>query len=195
LHAYDGHICQTDPAERRAACLAAMAPVDALREALLAERLPVPRLVAGGSPAFPFHAERTGCECSPGTVVLWDASSAIQQPDLPFHCAAVVLTRVVSKPAEDFVCLDLGHKALASEMPHPRALFTGLAEVEAVKHSEEHLLLRTPQAKTLSVGDALLAVPWHICPTVALHAEAVIVEHGRVTGAWPIEARARRITV
>jgi D-serine deaminase-like pyridoxal phosphate-dependent protein len=195
LHAYDGHLCQPNPSEREAACADAFAPVFALRAQLLAKGLSVPRLVAGGSPTFPFHARRGDVECSPGTVVLWDAGSAAGQPDLDFSCAAVVLTRVVSKPGPDLLCLDLGHKALAAEMPPPRAIFPALPDPEVVKHSEEHLLLRTPEAGAFAVGDKLLAAPWHICPTVALHAEAVLVEQGRVTGTWPIEARARKLTI
>ena len=160
LHAYDGHLSQPDSVERAAACAAAFAPVLALRDELC-----VSRVVAGGSPTFPFHAARRDVECSPGTVVLWDASSALTLPDLEFQNAAILLTRVVSKPGE------------------------------AVKHSEEHLVLKTPLARRFAVGDILLGVPWHVCPTLALHAEAILVENGRLTGAWPIEARARRITV
>ena len=29
------------------------------------------------------------------------------------------------------------------------------------------------------MGDALYGVPYHVCPTVALHREAVIIENGR----------------
>ena len=31
----------------------------------------------------------------------------------------LVLTRVISKPSARILCLDLGHKAIASESPHP----------------------------------------------------------------------------
>jgi D-serine deaminase-like pyridoxal phosphate-dependent protein len=93
------------------------------------------------------------------------------------------------------LCLDLGHKAVASEMPHPRVLFPELPDAEAMTHSEEHLVLKTPLARRFAVGDRLEGVPWHICPTLALHAEAILIEQGRLAGSWPIEARARRITV
>jgi len=38
-------------------------------------------------------------------------------------------------------------------------------------------------------------VPWHVCPTVALHAEAVLASQGAITGQCRIEARARKLTV
>lgn len=195
LHAYDGHLQQPDAAERASLCAAAIAPVLELRGKLTAMGLPVPRIVAGGAPTFPFHAARGDVECSPGTTVLWDASYALTLADIEFQNAAIVLTRVVSKPAEDRLTLDLGHKALASEMPHPRVIFPELPEAEAVTHSEEHLVLKTPQARKFAIGDALAGVPWHICPTLALHAEALLIENGRLAGSWPIEARARKISV
>jgi len=195
LHAYDGHLSQSDPAERAAACAEAFAPVAALRSELLNLGLPVPKVVAGGTPTFPMHAARKDVQCSPGTCVLWDASYAGRLGDLNFNPAAVLLTRIVSKPGGNRLCLDLGHKAVASEMPHPRVVFPDLPDAVFITHSEEHLVVESASAPRLSVGDALLGVPWHVCPTVALHAEAVLIERSKVTGACPIEARARKITV
>jgi D-serine deaminase-like pyridoxal phosphate-dependent protein len=195
LHAYDGHIHDTDPVARAAACEAAFAPVAALRQELLDCGLPVPRLVVGGTPTFPFHARRTDVECSPGTCVFWDAGYASRLPDLDYLPAAVVLTRVVSKPGTNLLCLDLGHKAIASEMPHPRVRFLNLPDAKAVTHSEEHLVIESPQAADFKLGDCLYGLPWHICPTVALHAEAFVVQQGAVTAMWKITARERRLTI
>ncbi|MGA2751618.1 MAG: D-TA family PLP-dependent enzyme [Verrucomicrobiota bacterium] len=195
LHAYDGHLNQSDPVARAAACAEAFAPVLALRGQLLAEGLPVPRVVAGGSPTFALLAALPGVECSPGTTVLWDASYATNLPDLDFHPAAVLLTRVVSKAGCNRLCLDLGHKAVASEMPHPRVVFPALPDAQFVAHNEEHLVLESAGAGRFAVGDELLGVPWHVCPTVALHAEAVVIEHGKVAGWRRIDARARKLTV
>ncbi len=195
LHAYDGHIADTDVAERTAACEAAFALVQELRRQLEQSALPVPRVVAGGTPTFPMHARRAEVECSPGTCVFWDAGYARKLPDLEFLPAALLLTRVVSKPTATRLCLDLGHKAVASEMPHPRVVFPELADAVPVVHSEEHLVLETPRADAFAVGDALFGIPWHICPTVALHAEAAIIKNGRAEAYWRIIARERRLTV
>jgi D-serine deaminase-like pyridoxal phosphate-dependent protein len=195
LHAYDGHLSQNNPAERAAACAEAFAPVAAMRDELLALGLPVPRVVAGGTPTFPMHAARGNVQCSPGTCVLWDASYTGKLADLDFNPAAVLLTRIVSKPGGNRLCLDLGHKAVASEMPHPRVVFPDLPDAQFITHSEEHLVLESAAAQRMAVGDALLGVPWHVCPTVALHAEAVLIERGKVTSQCRIDARARKITV
>jgi D-threonine aldolase len=195
LHAYDGHLHETNVEQRAAACDAAFAPVEVLRRNLEHEGLPVPCVVAGGTPTFPMHARRSDVECSPGTCVFWDASYGSKLPDLNFLPAAVLLTRVVSKPAAARVCLDLGHKAVASEMPHPRAVFFDLDEVMPVVHSEEHLVLEAAQATALPVGACLYAIPWHICPTVALHGQVVVVRNARAEERWKVTARDRALTI
>ena len=195
LHAYDGHIHDTDVAERAAACEAAFAPVAVLRRKLERENLSVPRVVAGGTPTFPMHARRADVECSPGTCVFWDAGYARMFPDLDFLPAAVLLTRVVSKPAPNRLCLDLGHKAVASEMPHPRVVFLNLDDATPVMHSEEHLVIETPRADAFAIGDVLYGVPWHICPTVALHSEVIVVRNQRAEERWKVAARNRALTV
>jgi D-serine deaminase-like pyridoxal phosphate-dependent protein len=195
LHAYDGHLHQSDRTERAAASDAAIAPVMALRAELQKQGLPVPRLVCGGTPTFPLHAERAGVECSPGTCVLWDAGYATKLPDLKFQNAAVLITRVISRPASNRLCLDLGHKSVASEMPHPRVIFPELPDAQAVGHNEEHLVLETRRAAEFPVGTVLYGLPWHICPTVALHDRVQIVRGGRVGESWPVTARARRLSI
>jgi D-serine deaminase-like pyridoxal phosphate-dependent protein len=195
LHAYDGHLHQTDLAERTSACEAAWRGVEQMHRSLTTAGLPVPRLVAGGTPTFPLHAKRTGVECSPGTCVLWDAGYAQKLPDLNFRQAAWLLTRVVSRPAVNRITLDLGHKAVASEMPHPRVVFPALPDATAVTHSEEHLVLETPRAAEFPVGTVLYGIPWHICPTVALYSEVQTVRGGVAGEVWPVTARARRISV
>jgi len=195
LHAYDGHIHEANPTVRRAEYEAAFAPVLELRRQLESARLSVPALVAGGSPTFPFHAEHADRECSPGTTVLWDFGYADKLADLPFLPAAVLLTRVVSKPGPNRLCLDLGHKAVAAENPHPRVRLLELPAAEAVTQSEEHLVIETPRAAEFAVGDVLHGLPRHVCPTVALYSEATVVRAGAAAERWPITARARRITI
>jgi D-serine deaminase-like pyridoxal phosphate-dependent protein len=188
LHAYDGHIRESDPVRRAEICQAALAPVRALREELCKAGLPVPRLVAGGTPTFPVHARQPDVECSPGTCVFWDAGYAAKCPDMDFLNAALVLTRVVSKPGGNRLCLDLGLKAIASENPPPRVIFLNLPGATAVSHSEEHLVVETELAGQIELGSCLYGVPWHVCPTVALYSEAVVVRSHREIIASPTPA-------
>jgi D-serine deaminase-like pyridoxal phosphate-dependent protein len=195
LHAYDGHISDSDVERRATACEAAFAPVEVLQRKLEREGLPVPRVVVGGTPTFPMHARRDGVECSPGTCVFWDAGYARKLPDMDFLPAAVLFTRVVSKPTANRLCLDLGHKAVASEMPHPRVVFLNLDDATPVVHSEEHLVMETPHADKFAVGDCLYGIPWHICPTVALHSELVVVRNALAEQRWKVIARDRALTI
>jgi D-serine deaminase-like pyridoxal phosphate-dependent protein len=195
LHMYDGHVRATDPAERCRAADATFAHVAAMRDALAAAGLRVPAVVVGGTPTFPCHARRPDVECSPGTTAFWDAGYAAILPDLPFVPALLVLTRVVSRPAANRLCLDLGHKAIAAENPHPRVVLFGLEDARAVGHSEEHLVLETDRAGEFPVGTPVYGVPFHVCPTVALHDAATVVSGGHAGGHWPVVARARTLTV
>jgi D-serine deaminase-like pyridoxal phosphate-dependent protein len=195
LHMYDGHIHDTDLEIRRKASDEAFAHVLQMREAITGAGLEVPSVVVGGTPTFPLHARRNDVECSPGTMVFWDFGYSTILPDLDFEPAVALLTRVVSRPERNRLCLDLGHKAVASENPHPRVKLFGLEEATAVGHSEEHLVLDTDRAADFPVGSTLYGIPWHVCPTVALHNEAVVVRNGRAEGRWQIVARARTLTI
>lgn len=193
LHAYDGHIQESDPSLRSQACDGAFEPVSRLRNQLIERGYRVHRIVAGGSPTFPIHARRANVELSPGTTVLWDAGYAQKFPDLPFVPAAVLLGRVVSKPSPGRLCLDIGHKAVASEMAHPRLEFLNLPGALAVIHSEEHLVVEHPIARNWIVGDVVYAIPRHICPTVALHDSVHWVQEGRAVASWKVTARTREV--
>ena len=160
--------------------------------------LPVPRWSRAARRRSRCMRGATGVELSPGTSVLWDAGYATQLPDLDFLPAALVLTRVVSKPGDHRVCVDLGHKAIASERPHPRVLLVQpsrstsrrrracldapILDATFVGHSEEHLVFESAAAASLNVGDVLYGIPWHVCPTVALHSEAVVVRDHHAVG-------------
>ncbi len=195
LHVYDGHIHDHSLEERRSRCESAFAPVLAFRRELEAAGLSVPDMVASGSPTFAIHAQYEDRDCSPGTTVLWDFGYGDNYEDLKFQWAALLLTRVISKPGLNRLCLDLGHKAVAADKPQPRVQLIGLPDANPLVHSEEHLMVETNMASDYAVGDTLYAVPVHICPTVALHDEAVVVRDGRADGRWRIEARRRRLTV
>lgn len=200
LHAYDGHNNQEPRADREAVARAALAPVRELRAELERRGLPVPRVVVGGTPAFPVYAsirDVPGLECSPGTYVLHDHGYGSRYPDLTgVTPAAVLVTRVVSRPTPNRVTFDLGTKAVASDPPMAkRVLLLDVPDGQIVGHNEEHLVVETPAADRFAPGDVAYGLPWHVCPTVALHREALVAEGGRVTGKWAIASRDRVLTV
>jgi D-serine deaminase-like pyridoxal phosphate-dependent protein len=195
LHVYDGHLLSVTPESREEAAIAAFAPVLELRDRLSASGLSVPRIIAGGTPTFPVHAALGDRDCSPGTCVFWDFAYERACGELGFLAAALLLTRVVSKPARDRLCLDLGYKAIAAEQPPPRAQLMELEDAMEVGHSEEHLVVQSPRAREFAVGDVLYAVPRHICPTVALHQSAAVIAKHEIVDTWQVTSRDRTLTV
>jgi D-serine deaminase-like pyridoxal phosphate-dependent protein len=198
LHVYDGHHHQPSRAERETAVAAEWQVVRTFRDALVRDGLPVPRIVAGGTPTFPIYAQvdDPAIELSPGTCVLNDAGYGEAFADLKFRPAALLLTRVVSRPTADRLTVDLGYKAVASDPPlGKRVVFPTLPEARQVLHNEEHLVLETSRASEFQPGDELLAVPRHICPTSALHKEVYVVAAGKVVDRWNVTARDRRLTI
>jgi D-serine deaminase-like pyridoxal phosphate-dependent protein len=197
---YDGHNSQPDRAERERAVRAFLAPVLELSARAEAKGLPVPRLVCGGTPSFPVYAALTdvpGVECSPGTFVLHDAGYGPKYADLAgITPAAVLVTRVVSRPTPNRVTLDLGNKAVAADpVLEKRVTLLDFPEYKTVGHNEEHLIVETDGADRYRPGDVVYALPGHICPTVALHKDVLVAEGGKIVGRWGVASRDRVLSV
>jgi D-threonine aldolase len=195
LHAYDGHINDTDVIARKERIDQAFAPVAALAEAVKSATGESPVVVAGGSPTFPFHAGRKEVECSPGTFVFWDWGYKTILPDEPFDYAALLVCRVVSIIDAETICLDLGHKSVAAENPLPRVHFLNAPQAKPVGQSEEHLVVKVADSSQYKTGDAWYGVPVHICPTVALYDKVLVAAHNNITASWNVVARRRSINV
>jgi D-serine deaminase-like pyridoxal phosphate-dependent protein len=181
--------CKNEPAAKRDTD-----PAFRLRDQLSQKGLPATRLVLGGTPAFMIHAQvdLPGVELSPGTCVLHDYGYGSRFPELGFTPAALVFTRVVSRPAGNRVTLDLGTKAVASDPPAgQRCHLLNVPDYKAVAHNEEHLVVETPAAERFRPGDEVYAMPAHICPTCALHRYAHVVENNRIVDRWEIAGRDR----
>lgn len=199
LHVYDGHNHQPDLAEREAAVKALLNPVLEMRTLLEQKQLPAPRIIVGGTPTFPVWAKVNlpGLQCSPGTFSLYDSGYGSKYPELAsLKPAALVVSRVISKPTPTRLTCDLGHKAIAADPPAgKRATLLNVTDYQIVLQSEEHCGIETPTANIWHIGDLIYAVPTHVCPTVALHKEAIVVEKNHVIGTWEIASRNRKITV
>lgn len=194
LHAYDGHLRETDLQQRQQKSDTAFNEVIELAahiETIINKPITI---VAGGSPSFPTHLKRN-VECSPGTFVFWDWGYKHQLPDEPFDYAGLVLTRVISIVDEQTITTDLGHKSVAAENPFPRVHFLNATDVTPISQSEEHLVLKVTDSSQFKVGDVLYGVPVHICPTVALYDRAVVVENNQAVTTWKVLARDRKINV
>ncbi len=153
LHIYDGHIRPPLLEERIEKCNAAFKSVAELIKTIEDRGGEVPNHITGGSPSFYPHAQREHNLLSPGTTLLWDLGYKRIWKEAPFQQAAVLATRLISKPSENIYCFDLGHKALASEMPLPRVQIFGLEEAIHKGQSEEHLMVEYQQENDFKIGD------------------------------------------
>ena len=200
LHAYDGHIRDIDFETKKQKCDEAFAAVENLNQ-----KLALPTIVMGGSPAFSVHCKRKNIECSPGTFVYWDKGYTDHCPEQKFLPAAVLVTRIISVPAPNRICIDLGHKSVAAENEiNKRVFFLNVNGLKPVGQSEEHLVLETSGNHSFKTGDIFYGLPYHICPTVALYERVFTVEdarpddpvgQGKITGEWTNVARDRKISL
>ena len=197
LHIYDGHIRDEDFEIRKQKVEEAFEKINAVKQQItLNSNLQEVKIIAGGTPTFTVHALNKEEFCSPGTCLLWDYGYDQLLQEQPFEFAAVLITRVISKPAPGIITTDLGHKSVAAENPiSKRIFFLNIENYEVKSQSEEHLVISVKDWANIHVGDLLYGVPYHICPTVALYDEANIIENGALVDTWKIDARKKKITV
>lgn len=194
LQLYDGHIRQSDFQLRTAHCDENFSAAKKIAHELSAMGFSEPIIVAGGSPTFSIHSKRQIVECSPGTFIYWDKGYLSLCPEQAFIPAALVITRVISLPDKTRLCLDLGHKSIASENDlSKRVYFLNAPGLIPVSQSEEHLVVEAGTGHSYKIGDVLFGLPFHICPTCALYERAITIEENRSSGEWKIIARDRRI--
>lgn len=189
IHLYDGHIVNEEVGERERVFDEVMEPVKEWIGRVGSEGLEVGEVVCGGSPTFRCVAERTTWVCSPGTTLLWDWGYGSRYRDYEFRPAVWILARVISDLGGGVYCLDLGHKAVGAENSMERRVyFPDLPGARLLKQSEEHLVIEVGDGVAMTVGQMIRGIPWHVCPTVALH-ERLLVEG--TSEFWEVRARDR----
>ena len=199
IHQYEGHIHNGSLEERVRRAAPLYDAACALIAELEARGMPVAEVVTSGTPSFVPALRHDGlrqlkrCQhrVSPGTVLYFDARSRVDAEELDFVPAALVLSRVVSHPNDRIVTCDAGSKAIAAEAGSPVAVALGHSELDARTPSEEHLPFDVgPNAPIPARGTPLLLVPRHICPTVNLAEEALLLEGREIVQRVPVAARA-----
>ncbi len=190
VHCYDGHVRDADPDVRRRAAHAIYAE---LLNVLTRLRLTDVAIVTSGTPSFEaalaFPHWRDGAHAvSPGTVVYWDATSegfGIRG----FAPAVHVLARVTSASVRGRITVDAGSKALDAAAGDPCAFVDGWPGLDVLHPSEEHLPIAVRDGAAPALGALLQLWPVHVCPTVNLADEAVLLEGDVIVGVVPVHAR------
>jgi D-serine deaminase-like pyridoxal phosphate-dependent protein len=200
LHYYDGQYGAVGEPERTKA---AHAGYDSLLEVVSEiERsgASVPEVITAGTPTLPcslayqgFRGRRFVHRLSPGTVVYNDATSLAQLPaSFGYQPAALVLTRLVSRPRAGMVTCDAGHKAVSADAGVPTCVVVGHRELTPLSPSEEHLPMAVAEgALSPEIGDFLYLLPRHVCPTVNNFDSALVVRNREMASVERVTARGR----
>ncbi|HIF41900.1 MAG TPA: D-TA family PLP-dependent enzyme [Planctomycetes bacterium] len=198
LHHYDGHLHDADLDLRRQEIFEGYDRLVALVGYLKTQGVEVDEVITAGTPAFlsaleyaPLRElEGARHRVSPGTVVFHDARSQVENPGLGLAPAAFVFSRVVSQPCRGQITLDAGSKALAAEAGDPAAHALGHPEWTALSPSEEHLPVDLGNGPAPERGSTCLLIPRHVCPTVNLAEQALLVESDGSHSVVRVSARA-----
>jgi D-serine deaminase-like pyridoxal phosphate-dependent protein len=199
LHYYDGQYGGFEERERTAAAHAGYDALLMLVAEIRRADLSVPEIITAGTPTFPssltyqgFHGKDFIHRVSPGTIVYGDATSLAQLPrDWDYAPAALVVSRVVSRPNEGIITCDAGHKTVSADAGLPTCVVVGHPELTPLSPSEEHLPMQSKTAPGPEIGDALYLLARHICPTVNNFDTALIVQDGRIESVEKVSARGR----
>jgi len=198
LHFYDGQFGSVDEPERTLATHTGYDQLLKAVEELRRQGINVAEVITAGTPTFPCSLSYKGFQnasfvhrVSPGTIVYNDATSLAQLPvAFGYAPAALVLSRVVSRPHPGIVTCDAGHKAVSADAGVPTGVVLGHPELSPLTPSEEHLPLGVKEgALSPQIGDILYLLPRHICPTVNNFDAALIVRHGEIEAVERVSAR------
>ena len=190
LHYYDGHLHDKTPDGRRQECERIYGELLELVDGL---GVGDAELITSGTPTFELALAFEGFvgrnhTISPGTVVYSDLRTE-EAGVRGLARAAHVLTRVISAPAADRVTCDAGSKAFDAAAGEPGVEVEGHPWLRPQTPSEEHLPLQVEGGAAPAVGTLLELAPRHVCPTVNLADEAVLLDGDRILKIVAVAAR------
>jgi len=199
LHYYDGQYGGFEERERTAAAHAGYGSLLALVTKIRTAGLRIPEIITAGTPTFPasltyekFRGNDFIHRVSPGTIVYCDATALAQLPvEWGYAPAALVVSRVVSRPHRGIVTCDAGHKTVSADAGIPTCVVVGHPELTPLSPSEEHLPIQSTNSLGPAIGSALFLLPRHVCPTVNNFDSALIVRKSRIESVETVSARGR----
>jgi D-serine deaminase-like pyridoxal phosphate-dependent protein len=166
-------------------------------EAIRRHGIEVPTVSPGSTLAARYEADTPGVtEIRPGTYAFNDANTVARWTADLDDCAAHVLATVVSRPVPDRAVVDAGTKSFGADARvdgvRSPGLVVGRDDVELIRASEEHGVLRVDPGSPLRIGDRVRIVMNHVCPVVDLYDTLIGVRGDRVEREIPVTARGRR---
>ncbi|MHA8049861.1 D-TA family PLP-dependent enzyme [Aquirufa sp. ROCK-SH2] len=195
IHTYDGHIRDKEMSDRQAHVGHDFAEFWTLKKAL-DEQFPHLEYVVGGTPSFLVHYSENQFTCSPGTFVFTDAGYQALYPEHSLEQAVYIVSRIISKPTNHTICLDMGHKSVAPENSiDNRVRFLFNPEFKLMSQSEEHGIVEVGDSSQYAVGDVIVMQPYHVCPTINLTQNLQVIKNGVKVGEWVVMGRNRKLSI
>ncbi len=196
LFTHEGHANAAPPDQIEDLARAAGRAMVDTAERIRSQGLDLKVVSVGSTPAAAYTPTVPGItEMRPGTYVFRDASGFRYGVYGPDRCAARIVATVVSRPAPDRAVLDAGSKVFALDKTpsHPgHGYIVGHEGAIIDRLSEEHgVVIVPPDEMDLRVGDRVEIIPNHVCPTVNLTDELLVLRDGRVTDVWKVAARGK----
>jgi len=168
-------------------------------ERLRAAGIPIASVSVGSTPTALAAASVPGVtEVRPGTYVFFDRMTTRAGTSTAGEIALTILATVVSRPAPDIAIVDAGSKTFCGDIVPANAGLEGYGiTVDGVsgiveRMNEEHGIVRLAAGYNPAIGDKLAFFPNHVCTSVNLSDELVIVQQGIVEDRWRVAARGQR---
>jgi len=196
VFSHEGHANIQPPDKITEVAIAAGHAIVETAEELRRQGVDITVVSVGSTPAAAITPSVQGItEMRPGTYVFKDTTAfryGIYGPD---RCAARVVSTVVSHAAPDRCIVDAGAKTLALDKSpgHPGHGYI-LGHPGSVIHSlsEEHGWVEIPADDPgFRIGQRVEIIPNHICPSVNLMDDLVIVRDGYMVDSWKVAARGK----
>lgn len=197
LHGYDGHNHFADQKEREQVAIKSMAVLQNIYKEFDSHQINIKNVIVAGSITYRLDlkilkqsiSERTHLFVSPGTWIYWDSKDNNILSD-EFEFAALILAQVIESH-ENRITLNLGHKRWAVDQGEVQ-IFSE-PNLKVTSFSEEHTVLETKGDKKYNIGDYILIVPRHVCSTVNLYDNFILIgSDGEIEDIFvPVDARNR----
>lgn len=194
---FPGHF-GVEPAERAVLRAQVNELLDRCVESFANAGVPV-AVVSGGSTPSRYESDlfHGVNEVRPGTYIFNDRNTVgVSAADVS-ECALSVLVTVVSTSVAGHAVVDGGSKTFSSDRYQAEdgrgfGLIKEDPAAEVERFSEEHGHLNVSRSnRKYTVGERLMIIPNHVCPTVNLHDEVYGVRGEQVENVWRVAARGK----
>lgn len=197
LQAYAGNIQHIDDREQRAAAAAAVrSSIRAVIEAAARDDIQFEIVTGAGTGSHDLDAQdAVFTELQAGSYVFLDGEYSRVLADAAqlaqFDIALFVQTSVVSVNHPDWVTVDGGTKAFATDSGLPVVAASAKPGSRYLFAGDEHGKLVCPAGERPELGARVEFVTSHCDPTVNLHDVYHVVRGDTLVAIWPVDARGR----